>query len=111
MLDPASGSSSRPQISEPSAGTIEGQSSGGGSDFFTALGTVQSSRKEKEAVAAQVVKEEPRFHRRELNTKLIESEIGSEVTPAPNRTFFFSFFFSSAHGAFGRWLTITMCFF
>lgn len=37
---------------------VEGRATGGGSDFFTALGTTQSSRKEKEAVQAQVVVEE-----------------------------------------------------
>jgi hypothetical protein len=39
-------------------GDIEAQSTGGAADFFAALGTMQSSRKEKEAVQKQVIKEE-----------------------------------------------------
>ncbi|CDZ96586.1 Uncharacterized conserved protein [Phaffia rhodozyma] len=80
MLD----NSTHPASEKDFAEGLEGQSAGGGSDFFTALGTVQSSRKEKEAVAKQVIREEPRFHRREINTRLIESEAGQDVTPSLN---------------------------
>ena len=57
MLDNSNQSSAAP-VGRVEDGGIEGRSTGGGADFFTGLGTMSSSRKEKEAVAEQVKEEE-----------------------------------------------------
>lgn len=108
-----------PASSQLDDGGVEARAAGGGTDFFTALGTQSSARQEKEAAAKQVKAEEvriivarlclgmivsvkhvaddvnlfwslpshfdiralqPRFHRREINHRLVESETGNPIS-------------------------------